>query len=96
MHLYFHELVRRSKTTYLEFFETAYMWRFGKQGFLHADYSAYVSDAVLPRYVVEYVQFLMKGESHGSSTLYPVFSEGVSREGDTSDNESNARIHHGA
>lgn len=56
--LYFHETLVRLRVSAHEFFETAYVWRFDKQGYVTPDYCVYITDGVLPKYVVGYLLHL--------------------------------------
>ena len=62
MMLYLQATLDRLRISAHEFFETAYMWRFNKQGRVTPDFCIYLTDGVLPKYVVEYVLYL-QGES---------------------------------
>lgn len=62
MLLYFCNTVEKLRTTPLEFFETAYIWRFDKLGHVTPDFCEYLNHGILPKYVVDYLNHLKQIE----------------------------------
>jgi arginine utilization protein RocB len=62
VHALFRDKLLELQVTYQEFFRTAYVWKFGKMRDLTCDYASYRLAGTLPRYVIEYLEFLKQGE----------------------------------
>ena len=66
--LYFWRVLDSSRMTELEFFETAYKWKFQKSGFVTnfvvSDVTQLMLHGLLPSYVEDYLSQLKLGESH--------------------------------
>ncbi len=60
MILYLQLKLVRLRITAHEFFETAYMWRFNKQGHITPDFCAYMLHGVIPAYVCAYLKHLQE------------------------------------
>lgn len=58
--LYFRAKLVELRISALEFFETAYVWQFDKQGHVSPDYCEYLLNGVLPKYVINYCKHLQK------------------------------------
>ena len=54
----FQRKVEELGLTPIEFFETAYMWRFGYQGHVVPDYCNFLQGVPLPKYVEAYLTHL--------------------------------------
>jgi hypothetical protein len=62
MMLFFRAKLEELRLSALEFFETAYVWKFDKQPVVQEDFCQYLLHGVLPKYVVEYLKHLQQGE----------------------------------
>lgn len=60
MLLYFVQKIEELRLSAIEFFETAYVWQFKKQGHVTPDYCEYLQHGILPKYVIAYLQHLQK------------------------------------
>lgn len=67
MHLYLAETMRSLGKDEQTFFRAAYMWRFGKDYDCVNDVCQYRLHALIPKYVVEYVDNIQKEEARCSA-----------------------------
>ncbi len=71
MLLYYRQKQNQLNLSDHEMFETAYVWRFGHQGYVTPDYCAFVQHGVLPKYLVAWMQFL-QGEDNATNHVHQV------------------------
>ena len=60
MILMLEELIRRSGGTDMQYFESAYYWKYGKLVNVFGDILAYRTQGHVPRYVQEYIKHVEK------------------------------------
>lgn len=63
--------------TYLQFFETAHLWRFQRQSAVATDYCEFLQNAVVAKYVQEFLDHL--GESDACHQVLPLLTDGADR-----------------
>lgn len=61
--LYFQAKLTELRLSAHEFLETAYVWRFGKQGHVTPDFCEYLNHGILPIYCIQYLKHLQEKES---------------------------------
>lgn len=63
MMLYLRAKVEELGVSYLQFFETAFFWRFERHSSLNDDYCQFLLHGVIPKYAVEFLKHIQQKES---------------------------------